>query len=179
MHDQCSEVGGVKMLLYWNSYCYGLLYVCQVHISSINYNICWWTVEIATGRFAWYAAQIHTKMVSSWNRKVSILGNVQPIYFDLEGVFCKVMLMTTSTLWASSWLFLKDTESPYLCLLVLWMLLEKLFTCVRVVTVWQLLWKMLLWRMLQCRMLLCRMLLWRMLLWRMLLCRMLLCRMLL
>ena len=52
MHDQCSEVDGVKMLLYWDPCYCGLLYICQVHIISINYNICWWTVEIGTGRFA-------------------------------------------------------------------------------------------------------------------------------
>ena len=52
MRGQCLEVGGVRILLYWNPCCYVLLYVCQAHISSIDYNIHWWTVEIVTGRFA-------------------------------------------------------------------------------------------------------------------------------
>jgi len=88
-------------------------------------------VEVAaTKGFARYAVQIHAEMVSPWNTETCILRYIQPIYSNLRGIFGEMTLVAASTGRVSSWLFTEYAEFPYLCLLMLGMLLENLLICV-------------------------------------------------
>ena len=117
-------------LFYWNPSCYGSCNVSRVNTSSINFNNCRRRVEVATRGFARYAVQIHAEMVSPWNTETCILRYIQPIYSNLQGIFGEMTLVAASTGRVSSWLFTEYAEFPYLCLLMLGMLLENLLICV-------------------------------------------------